>query len=118
MVSSGKSQVISTIISLALVALLSSLAGFRILVTASIIVSTLIARVVVDSFFTRVINKTVQINWMYWVWFALYLVGILMFFLTAKTGFNVCAWLTVAALVVGLVFQIIDVKKIKADSEE
>lgn len=117
MVSSGKSQVISTLISLGFVALLSSLAGFRVMAVGAIILAVLISRIVVDSVFSRLINKTVKLYWMYWVWFALYIVGTVMLFVTAKTGSNVCAWFTVASLIVGLIFQILDVKKVKEDGE-
>lgn len=114
----SSSNIISSIIAFALVALLSAFAGFRVIVVGAVIFSAIVAKLIVDSFFARVINKTKPINWMYWVWFAMYLAGILFTFITAKTGSNICAWITIALYVVGLVFQIIDAKKNKAVASE
>ena len=111
-VSSTKTQWISSAIAFALVALLSSFAGFRVTIVIAVLFAVLVARILVDSAFTRLLNKTKTLTWMYWVWFALYLAGILMIFVTARTGSNVCAWITIALYAVGLVFQIIDIKAI------
>ena len=114
----NKNNIISSIIAFAVVALLSSFAGFRVTIVAATIFSVLVARILVDSIFARLVEKTKTLNWMYWVWFALYLAGILMIFVTAKTGSNICAWITIALFVVGLVFQIIDIKKNKDTGEK
>ena len=104
-------NIISSIIAFAVVALLSSFAGFRVTLVVATIFAVLVARILVDSAFARLIDKTKVLNWMYWVWFACYLAGIVLIFVTARTGSNVCAWITIALFIMGLIFQIIDIKK-------
>ena len=116
--SSTKSQIISSVIAFAIVALLSSFAGFRVVIVGAVIFASLVARLLTESAFARLINKTVTLTWMYWVWFALYLIGIIFLFVTAKTGSNICAWITIALFIAGLIFQIIDVKSITPKKEE
>ena len=114
----NKKNIITSIVSLAVVALIASICGFRVIVVGGVILATVTMEYCMIGLWERVIDKSQKATWAFWVWFCFYIVGVVFALATAQTGWNPLAWICIAAYLIAVIFNIVDTKFISPKVEK
>lgn len=107
---SGKVRTVCSVISFALVALLSCFVGYRIMTVIALVLSSVLLSNVCYSLYNRLINKANACTWAYWVTVACTVLGVFFLIWNSSTGWNPVLWFAVAFFVVAVVCGIVDYK--------